>query len=274
MLRVILGARLRRLREAARVTPERAGYEIRASVSKISRMENGRVALKLRDVRDLLALYRVTGDAARQEVLALAERANSPPWWAQYGDVIPGWLEPYLGMEAAASVIRNFETRYVPGLFQTEAYAWAVTMLGGAPEQVRRRVDMRLKRQDVLRGSDPPLIWVVMDEAALRRPAGARDVMIAQLRRLIEVASLPHVTMQVVPFSHGCHAAEGSAFTLLRFDEPDTPDTVYIEHLTTALYLSKRADVEHYLEVMNAVSAQALKPTSTARFLRQIIKET
>lgn len=275
MLRVMVGARLRRLREAAHVTPERAGYEIRASVSKISRMENGRVPLKPRDVKDLLALYRVAGEGARQEVLALARRANTPPWWTPYGDVIPAWLEPYLGMEAAASVIRSFETRYVPGLFQTEAYARAVTMLGGASqEQVRRRVDMRLKRQDVLSRPDPPLIWVVMDEAALRRPAGGRDVMVGQLRRLMEVASLPHVTLQVVPFSHGCHAAEGSAFTLLRFDEPEIPDTVYIEHLTTALYLSKRADVEHYLEVMNAVSAQALKSTSTARFLRKIIGET
>jgi hypothetical protein len=265
------------MREAAGITPEQAGYEIRASVSKISRMENGRGGLKLRDVDDLLTLYRVAGEAARQEVLALTERANAPAWWAQYGDLVPVWLEPYLGMETAASVIRSFDAQFVSGLFQTEAYARAVTTLGpqaASEEEIARRVDMRLKRQGLLRRPDPPQMWVVMDEAALRRPVGGRDVMIAQLKQLIEVAHLPRITMQVVPFSHGGHAASGGGFTLLRFDEPDLPDTVYIEHLTTALYLNKRADVEHYLEVMNALNSQALKSASTIRFLRQTIKDT
>jgi transcriptional regulator with XRE-family HTH domain len=277
ILRVMVGARLRRMREDAGITPERAGYEIRASVSKISRIENGRVGLKLRDVDDLLTLYRVAGEAARQEVLALSERANAPAWWAQYGDVVPAWLEPYLGMETAASVIRSFDAQFVGGLFQTEAYARAVTMLGpqaASEQEIARRVDMRLKRQGLLRRPDPPQMWVVMDEAALRRPVGGRDVMITQLKQLIEVAHLPRITMQVVPFSHGGHAASGGAFTLLRFDEPDLPDTVYIEHLTTALYLNKRADVEHYLEVMNALTIQALKSAATVRFLRQLIKDT
>ena len=277
MLRVMVGARLRRLREAAGIPPDQAGYEIRASVSKISRMENGRVGFKLRDVDDLLTLYGVAKEESRQEVLGLAERANAPAWWAEYGDVIPAWLEPYLGMEAAASVIRSFETQFVPGLFQTRAYARAVALLGPkAPpaQQIERRVDMRLKRQDLLSRPDPPQMWMVIDEAALRRPVGGREVMIAQLERLIEVARMPRVTMRVMPFSHGGHAAEGGAFTLLRFDEPDIPDTVYIEHLTTALYLTKRADVEHYLEVMNALNARALNSADSARFLRQLVKQT
>lgn len=275
VLRVLVGAKLRRLREAAGITPEQAGYEIRASGSKISRMETGRVGFKRRDVEDLLILYGVTAVADRQEVLGLADRTNAAPWWAQYGDAIPAWLESYLGMESAASVIRSFEAQFVPGLFQTEAYIRAVAMAGSASEeQINRRVEARLKRQDVLRGPDPPQVWVVIDEAALRRPAGSRDLMIAQLSWLIELAGWPHITLQVVPFSHGAHAGAGGAFTLLRFDEADLPDTVYIEHLTSALYLSKRADVEHYLEVMNALSAQALTVTDTIRFLRQIIKET
>src|SRR6266851_1033936 len=277
VLRMILGNQLHRFREAAGVTPDQAGYEIRASRSKISRMENGRVGFKERDVADLLALYGVTDEQVRAGMLSLARQANTPGWWSKYGDVLADWFEAYLGLEAAASVIRTFELQFVHGLFQTEAYARAVTLLGhmAAPaEEIDRRVSLRLKRQDLLTGPEPPQVWSVIDEGALRRPVGGRAVMRAQLNWLIEVAELRRVTVQVVPFSRGGHAAAGGSFTVLRFGETDVPDVVYIEQLTSALYLDKREDVDHYLEVMNHLSAEALTPARTARLLTEITRAT
>lgn len=277
VLRMMLGNQLHRLREAAGVTPDQAGYEIRASRSKISRMENGRVGFKERDVADLLTRYGITDERQRAGMLSLARQASTPGWWSGYGDVLAGWFEAYLGLEAAASVIRTFELQFVHGLFQTEAYARAVTLLGckTAPAgEIDRRVSMRLKRQDLLTSPEPPQVWSVIDEAALRRPVGGRAVMRAQLDRLIEVAGLPQVTIQVVPFGRGGHAAAGGSFTILRFAEPELPDIVYIEQLTSALYLEKHEDVDHYMEVMNDLSAQALPPARTARFLTEITRET
>ena len=276
VLRMILGTQLRRLREAADVTPDQAGYEIRASRSKISRMEHGRVGFKDRDVADLLTLYGITDEQMRVRMLASVRHANAPGWWSKYGDLLPDWFEEYLGLEGAASVIRTFELQFVHGLFQTEAYARAVTLLGHktAPaDEIDRRVSLRLKRQDIVTSPEPPQVWSVMDEAVLRRSVGGRAVMRAQLERLAEVASLPQVTIQVVPFGGGGHAAAGGSFTILRCAEPELPDVVYLEQLTSALYLDGREDVDHYREVMNELSTQALTPDLTARVLAEITRE-
>jgi len=276
VLRIMLGTQLRRLREASGITPEQAGYKIRGSRSKISRLEHGRVGFKERDVEDLLTLYGVTDPQDRAGMLSLAQRANTPGWWARYHDIIPDWLEPYLGLEMAASLIRNFELQFVHGLLQTEDYARAVTSLGFGPhaaDQVERRVRLRMQRQDVLTDSDPPRAWFVIDEAALRRPIGGRQVMRAQMKHLLDMASLPQITLQVVPFRHGGHAGAGGAFTILRFAAPDLPDVVYLEQLTSALYLDDRKDVDHYMEVMNRLSAEAHTPAATTRFLKEIIRD-
>jgi Domain of unknown function (DUF5753)/Helix-turn-helix domain len=277
VLRMMLGSQLHRLREIAGVAPDQAGYEIRASRSKISRMENGRVGFKERDVADLLTLYGVTDEETRAGVLSLARQASVPGWWSKYGDVLADWFQAYLGLERAASVIRTFELQFVHGLFQTEAYARAVTLLGHrtAPaDEIDRRVSMRLKRQDLLTGPSPPQVWSILDEAALRRPVGGRAVMRAQLSRLTEAAELPHVTVQVVPFDRGGHAGASGSFTVLRFKEAELLDVVYIEQLTSALYLDDPADVDHYMEVMNRLSTDALTPARSARFVADIIRET
>jgi Domain of unknown function (DUF5753)/Helix-turn-helix domain len=276
VLRMILGTQLRRLREAADVTPDQAGYEIRASRSKISRMEHGRMGFKDRDVADLLTLYGISDEQMRVRMLASVRHANAPGWWSKYGDLLPDWFEEYLGLEGAASVIRTFELQFVHGLFQTEAYARAVTLLGHktAPaEELDRRVSLRLKRQDIFASPEPPQVWSVMDEAVLRRPVGGRVVLRGQLERLAEVASLPQVTIQVAPFGGGGHAAAGGSFTILRFAEPELPDVVYLEQLTSALYLDGREDVDHYREVMNELSTQALTPDCSARVLADITRE-
>jgi transcriptional regulator with XRE-family HTH domain len=277
VLRTVLGSQLRRYREEAGLSPEQAAYEIRASRSKISRMEHGRVGFKIRDIDDLLTLYGVHDMQVRARLLDIAEQANTPGWWSKYDDILPDWFEAYLGLEGAASVIRSFELQFVYGLFQTEAYARAVTSLGNktaSAEEIDRRVSVRLKRQNVLTRPEPPQVWSVMDEAVLRRPVGGPKVMREQLVRLIEVASLPQVTIQVVPFAGGGHAAAGGSFTVLRFAEAEVPDIVYIEQLTSALYLDSFEDVEHYLEVMNDLSTKALTPDRSAALLAEITERT
>ena len=273
VLRMMLGAQLRRLRETSGVTPEAAGYEIRASRSKISRLEHGRVGFKERDVADLLTLYGVTDPVLREGMLTLARRSNAQGWWASYDDVVDDWFQAYLGLEETASLIRSFELQFVHGLFQTEEYARAVTELGHSadpPGEVARRVKLRLTRQQLLSRPDAPPVWSIMDEAVLRRPVGSPAVMRAQLSYLAEMAELPHITFQVVPFAHGGHAAAGGSFTILRFSELDLSDVVYIEQLTGALYLDKRGEVDHYMGVMNRLSVEALTPARSLDFIRDV----
>jgi hypothetical protein len=274
--RMMLGSQLRRFREAAGITPDTAGWHIRSSRSKISRMENGRVGFKDRDVRDLLSLYGVTDPQVTSAMIALAGQAQTQEWWAQFGDILPSWFEPYLGLEASASRIRSFDLQFVHGLFQTEAYARAVSALGrrgASPAELDRWVAVRLKRQELLTAAKPPRVWSVVDEAALRRPVGGVKVMQAQLRRLAEVAELPNVTLQVVPFRAGGHDAAGGSFTILRFSEPDVPDVVYIEQLTGAIYLEKPAATDHYLDIMNRLSAISLSPAQTIPFLGEVSRQ-
>ena len=276
VLRMLLGAHLRRLREAEGVSRETAGWEIRASESKISRMELGRVSFKERDVADLLTLYGVTDEEEREAWLTLARQANTPGWWQREGDILPSWFQPYLGLESAAVLIRTYEVQFIPGLLQTPEYARAVILLGhgnAAPAEVERRVAVRMKRQQVLAREDPPQLWVVVDEGALRRPIGGPEVMRAQLRALVDGTKLPHVRLQVIPFNVGGHAAAGGSFSILRFPEQDLPDVVYVEQLTSALYLDKRDDIDHYAAAMERLCVEAERPDRTGDILGKILRE-
>ena len=274
VLRMLLGAHLRRLREAAGVTREDAGWEIRSSESKISRMELGRVGFKERDVADLLTLYGMDDDEERERLLALARDSTTQGWWHRFGDVLPSWFQSYLGLEAAASLIRTYEVQFVPGLLQTRDYARAVVLLGhdkASPEEIERRVRLRMARQDILTRSDAPQLWAVVDEAVLRRPIGGRPVMRAQIEALLQATKLPNVRLQVIPFLFGGHAAAGGAFSILRFPDPDLPDVVYVEQLTSALYLDKRDDVEHYAVAIERLCVEAESPDRTAEILQGIL---
>ncbi|BCL17063.1 helix-turn-helix domain-containing protein [Micromonospora sagamiensis] len=276
VLRMLLGAQLRRLRESGGVTRENAAWEIRASESKISRMELGRVGFKERDVADLLTLYGVTEPGERDALLKLARDANNPGWWHRYGDVLPGWFQSYLGLEAAAALIRSYEVQFVPGLLQTREYARAVVMLGhgaaGAAE-IDRRVGLRMQRQQLLYRPDAPHLWAVVDEAALRRPIGGPEVMRGQVAALVEATKVPNIRLQIVPFDAGGHAAAGGAFTILRFGDQDLPDIVYIEQLTSALYLDKRDDVDHYAAAMERLCVEAEPPERTPDILTRILDD-
>ncbi|MCO8270371.1 helix-turn-helix domain-containing protein [Actinoplanes sp. TRM 88003] len=272
--RLQLGARLRELRLAANVSREAAGYRIRASESKISRMELGRVGFKARDVTDLLVLYGVDDPEEHDRLLELTKAANSPSWWHSYGDVLESWFHSYLDLEQAAELIRTYEIQFVPGLLQTEAYASAVIRLGHnnpGKNEVERLAKLRMARKQMLARPDSPTFWAVLDEAVLRRLIGGRDVLRDQILALIEACDNPNVRLQVIPFDSGGHAAAGGAFSILRFPHEELDDVVYIEHLTSALYLDKREDVDDYAAAFGRLIIEAAPPARTPDILKAVL---
>lgn len=276
VLRIMLGAQLRKLREQAGISRDDAGYQIRASGSKISRMELGRVSFRDRDVSDLIDFYGVIDPVQREGLLALVREANAAPWWQKYGDAIPDWFAMYVGLEESASLIRGYDAQYVPGLLQTEEYSRAVIELSTttvSETEVDRRLALRMGRQKLLANENPPRFWAVMDEAVLRRPIGGPEVMRGQLKRLIAVAEETHITLQLMPFRFGGHAAEGGSFTILRFADPEMSDIVYMEQLTSALYLDKPDDLDRYAAVMERLSVTASSPERTREILAGMLKE-
>jgi Domain of unknown function (DUF5753)/Helix-turn-helix domain len=274
--RMLVGSQLRRLRTEAGISREQAGEAIRASEWKIHRLENGQVGFKDRDIIDLLALYGVTDPEETAAIATMAREANAPGWWQQYGDLLPQWFRAYVDLESAAALIRTYEGQLVPGLLQTTGYMRAVirgAQLNQSPEEAERRVALRLTRQQLLERADAPLLWAVVDEAALRRPIGGREVMRAQLERLIDATKLPNVTLQILSYGAGAHPALVGAFSILRFADGELPDVVYLEHLTNAVYLDRREDLDQYLHVMETISVRAEPPDKTVEVLNNIQKE-
>jgi transcriptional regulator with XRE-family HTH domain len=275
--RMLVGAQLRRLRTDMGLSREESAEAIRASEWKIHRLENGQVGFKDRDIVDLLRLYGVTDPDEVAGFLEFAREANAPGWWQHYGDLLPQWFRVYVDLESAATLIRTYEGQLVPGLLQTEDYMRAV--IGGAqldeqPEEGERRVALRMGRQTLLSRRDAPRLWAVIDEAALRRPVGSPEVMRGQLERLIDAAKLANVVLQILPFGAGAHPAMVGAFSILRFADQELPDVVYVEHLTNALYLDRRDDVNRYLHVMDRISMRAAPPDKTVDILHKILQES
>lgn len=274
-LRIVLGSQLRRLREARGITAAAAGRAIQGSDAKISRIELGRVGFRDRDVRQLLTLYGVIDDQQREAFLTLVRRANVPGWWYQYSDIIPSWFDNYLGLEQASSVIRTYQPQLVPGLLQTREVARAVIQLGHprrSADDIARRVTLRMARQEILTQPGAPHLWAVLEEVSLWRLTG-QALMRGQIQHLIKMAELPNVTLQMIPiYSGALHVVVGGPFTILRFTNPDLPDIVYLEQLTSALYLNKNEDIEHYLTIMDRLSVHAKSPTETLELLNSTLK--
>jgi transcriptional regulator with XRE-family HTH domain len=275
-LRIMLGAQLRRLREAKRITLEDAGYVIRASGSKMSRLETGRVGFKPRDIADLLTFYGVTDDRERETLQELARQASARGWWHDYADIMPAWFEPYVGLEEAASSIRCYEIQFVPGLLQTPDYARAVLremFPRHAAEQIGRLVDLRIERQRRL-DDDPPLeLWAILDEAVIRRPVGGTKVMCAQLEHLLAMAERPGLTVQILPFSCGAHAGHGGPFTILEFPNRSDSQVSYVESVAGNIYLEKDREMRLRAEAFDRLIAAALAPGASADMIAQAAHE-
>jgi transcriptional regulator with XRE-family HTH domain len=270
-----LALELRRLREAARLTCEEVADHLECSASKISRVETGRVSVSPRDVRDMLDLYGVPA-AQRESLVQLARDSRQKGWWHAFSDTMPPQFATYVGLESAACQIRIYELSLIPELLQTEDYARAVIRSGvmNSPrEDIERQVALRMARQPAITRDNPPRIWAVLDEAALRRQVGGAGVMQLQLEHLLARAALPNVAIQVIPFGGGAHPAIGRPFIILVFPERADTDVVYLEDLTSALYLEDVADVDRYNVFFNHLRATALSLDDSSLLITSILKE-
>jgi transcriptional regulator with XRE-family HTH domain len=272
---LVLGVQLRLLREASGIPAELAAEAIRCTQVKISGLEHGRLNLRERDVADLLTLYGVTDAAERAALLDLPKDAGIPGWWHAYSDTLPSWFQPYTSLAASASVIRTYQVQYVPELLQTADYSRALIEHGCRPggDKIPMRTELQVRRQEVLRAPNPPLLWAVVDEAALRRPVGGKKVFREQLKYLIELADQPMVTLQILPFSAGAHLAMVEQSTILRFAQTDIPDVVCIEQLTGALYLEEQDAVDSYIQSMDLICQHALPVNCTERVINNILAD-
>ncbi|MFD0022159.1 helix-turn-helix domain-containing protein [Streptomyces sp. NPDC058382] len=269
-----LGQELRRLREIKGMTAEEVAERLLVSQSKISRLENGRRSISQRDVRDLCGVYEVEDHRIVDSLMQMAKDSRQQGWWHAFGD-IP--YSVYIGLETDAESLRVYEPQVVPGLLQTRQYAEAL-INGALPEapqtDIDKRVSVRSRRQDRINAPEHPLrLWAVIDESALRRLVGGRQVMIEQLERLVELSHLPHVTVQVLPFDMGAHPGINGQYAILEFPDAADSSVVYIEGVTSDLYLEKANDVQRYSVMYEHLRAQALNVEQTRDFIDRIAKE-
>ncbi|WP_343242798.1 helix-turn-helix transcriptional regulator [Streptomyces sp. SID12501] len=275
VLRMVLGKRLRQLRERAGVSFEDAARAIEVTPLTVRRMEKAEVGLRIPYVKELLRTYGVLAKEI-EDFVHLAREANQPGWWYSYRDVLPDWFSAYVSLESEASVIRLYEPHYVPGLLQTEEYAVALLRIGfpnESTEDIRRRVALRLRRQDLLDKPEAPAVWAVLDETVLRRPVGGAEVMRAQIDHLSEVLEYPKVRLQIMRFAAGPHPGAFGPFHYFRFGFSELPDVVYTESLAGAQYFDQPADVVTYLEVLDRMSVQAEPVARTREILAALRKE-
>jgi transcriptional regulator with XRE-family HTH domain len=268
-----LGNELRRLRESAGLTIEQVADRLECSSSKVSRIETARVSATPRDVRDMLHLYGVA-DGRLDDLQQLARDARQPRLlYAEYRN-LPNVT--YADLEAAAESLNMFAGLLVPGILQTPEYAETVLRairLKPRPEEIKSRVELRMARQTLLIEDERSSLWAVLDEAALRRLVGGREVMRAQIERLSDFADMPNITLQVLPFSAGAHAGMDGAFHVISFPDPADPDVVYIENTTSDLYLEDTDAIRRYKQLFDHLRATALDPVESVAFLANVAKE-
>ncbi|MFJ6720930.1 helix-turn-helix domain-containing protein [Streptomyces sp. NPDC091259] len=273
VIRRRLGSELRRLRQAGGMTTQQVAERLLISQPKISLLENGRRLIKPRDVRDLCRLYGVHDQRLVDDLMRLAGESGRQGWWNTYGDIPYG---AYIGLEAEATAIRTYEPLVIPGLLQTPAYAREViagTIPQATVEQAATRLRVRLRRQGRLGvGGDPLRLWAVLDESALRRVVGSREIMREQLEHLTHLGARPHITVQVLPHGVGAHPGVSGQFALLEFADATDASVVYLERFTSDLYLEKRSDVRLYSDLYAHVQARALSPQRTVQFITETLK--
>jgi transcriptional regulator with XRE-family HTH domain len=267
-----LATALRQLREERSLSAAQVARTVGWSESKVSRIETGRTGIRSDDLDRLLDAYEV-GQEMHTALHTLRRQASHRGWWNSYSDALPSWFQSYVGLEDGAKSVMIYQNQLVPGLMQTDEYATAVIRAhrpSVEPDEIERQLAARATRQSLLKRSDPLEVWAVLDEAVLRRKVGGAAMMRAQLHRLREIAALPSVTLQVLPFDHGAHASMGTSFYRLKFPEQGDTDIIYIEDLTSSQYLEEPADIERYTLVIDHLRASALSPEASADFIGHV----
>jgi transcriptional regulator with XRE-family HTH domain len=270
---LVLGRRLRDLRQGAGKSLEDAAAALSVSVLAIRRIEQGQVKWKLPYIKMLLEEYGVDADEART-FLAMAAEANKPGWWYRYRDALPDWFRAFVTLEEEASLIRAYEPHYVPGIMQTEDYARTVLRAGLRDfDEIERRVALRMQRQRTLLRPGGTEMWVVIDETVLRRPVAPPEVMRVQIDHLIELAARPNVTLQLIPFGLFLHEAMYGPFYIFRFPFPELQDIVYFENVAGSGYVDQPDNVSAFIEALDRIGAQVPPPQRTEALLTEIRKE-
>jgi transcriptional regulator with XRE-family HTH domain len=283
VLRRRLGARLRLLRQQTGLTCEQVATQLRSrdtgtnwSETKVSRVETGRISVHPGDIDELLKFYEIDV-SQRDAIMTVARLARQRGWWHVYGDALPDWLTILVDLEPAASVIRTYQAEVIPDLLQTESYAQAVLATNPASptdDQIARQVELRLARQELLTAENPPRYWAVLSEAVLRRRVGGREIIRDQLDHLLKVCARSNVTIRVLPFEAGAHAAlDGGSFVVLEFTEPTDPKVVYVDHLTGATYLDKDAETRRYMLAFEQLNAVALSAEQSVAQIAAVHRE-
>jgi transcriptional regulator with XRE-family HTH domain len=268
-----LGSELRRLREARSINLEVVADRLGLAASTLSRIENGKAPTKTAYLTALLEVYEVTDPEQRQILIDMAREGHRKGWWAGYEDVLPTGFGIYVGLEADASGLRIYETQVVNGLLQTPEYAKAILRevnKKASPDQLQRATELRIKRQHTVEKPDPPDLWLILDEAVIRRPIGGPEVMASQLKHLVEASHWPNVTLQVLPFSAGAHSALPGPFTILEFPERTDDDVVYLDSWGGPIYLEKERDVRMCAEAFDRLRAAALSTNDSVALANQV----
>jgi transcriptional regulator with XRE-family HTH domain len=264
-----LRASLRSARESAALTQEQVAEEMDWSLSKLIRIETGRVSISTNDVKALLTLYGITDPGEQAQHVELARLARSKPWWQEFRDSVPPEYAQFIGLEAEAESMRVFQPTVVPGLLQTEDYARLILgQLAGGKADARAEVRLR-RQQEVLHSVSPPSITVILDEAVLRRAPRDQAVLRDQVQHLVEIGALPHLTIQILPLSVGAYSP-GGHFTILSFPDPDDNDVVYLETVLANEFIDGKAETERYVQEFDRLRRDALAPAESLSFIKEV----
>jgi transcriptional regulator with XRE-family HTH domain len=271
-----LGTELRRLRDSSGYKLEEVAAELGVAPSTLSRIETGKAPTKSAYLNQMLKMYGVDDTGQRQILVDMAREGHRKGWWAAYEDVLPSGFDIYVGLEAETAAIRSYEISVVPGLLQTADYARAVIremFPRHTAQQIDRLVDLRMARQQRLDDEPPLELWAILDEAPIRRTVGGAAIMRRQLSHLLAAAERSSVTMQVLPFSCGAHAAHGGPFTILEFPDRSDSEVAYVESVAGYIYLEKDKDVRARSEAFDRLRAAALSPSASVELMEQAARD-
>ncbi|WP_030904250.1 helix-turn-helix domain-containing protein [Streptosporangium amethystogenes] len=264
-----LASELRRLRIERGLSMQEVAERMDLAAASVSRIETGRRGIRPRDLRAFLDMYEVP-EADRESLMALSREARQRGWWQNYGDVLPGEYATLIGLEAEATSVRTYQQTLVPGLLQTADYARAVvaaTRPGDTPEEIERRVSVRMERQKRLADDNPLELSVVLGEGVVRQHVGTAEIIASQLKHLAEVGQRPNIMIQILPYRAGAHQAMTGSFNIVGFPAPSDLDVIYLENMSSGLYLEDSADVRRYVAVFDYLRAAALSPGDTTVML-------